>query len=151
MKHKFGQKSGKLVAFASEKVIPISSEAKYSGQNMRWTEIKTDSGKTVGTNYVVHYSDRKLPAFLPQETCFFHDFGKDGKLWKSPSEFVYLLEIPEGTQVDVYGTEVRLCLDEKMKIIDITSEFFPDDSKKGYLGREGDLKGINIGRDVSYY
>lgn len=105
------------------KIVPISQDF-CPKQEMPWTEICTGKGRTTSVHYVYHYSWEKLPSFFPKVTCFFHYHNRkvldSGILPVSNGEFVYELEIPAGTSVELFDNEVRLELTEKMIIREVT-------------------------------
>ena len=53
--------------------IKITDDAKYPGQDMRWTEECTGTETLPAGTKLYHYSDSKINEFLSKETCFFYD------------------------------------------------------------------------------
>jgi len=79
--------------------IKISTDAKYSGQDMGWTEEVTGRETLPAGTILHHYSDDKLSAFYPKTTCFFDE--------DIPGGHCYLVMLKKDVQVVRYGYEVR--------------------------------------------
>ena len=83
--------------------VKVRSSAKYTGQNMDWTEILTGVEVLTEDLKVYHCSDTKLTAFVPKTTCFFD--SKD-----LMEGFVYEYVIPAGSKIEKFCSEVRVAL-----------------------------------------
>src|SRR5690554_6857766 len=109
--------------------IRVSSEARYSGQDMDWTETFTGTKKIgQGGELVFHRSDSLIKEFRAKEICVSpFDHGKihlesnatleevtEKYNWKS---YIYMIFLPEGTIVDTYSDdEYRFELTEEMDV-----------------------------------
>lgn len=71
-------------------VVLVTNVAKYSGQDMDWTEPKTSAGTLPKGTILYHTSENKLTAFAPKETCFYTD--------KRGSNHMYTVELLEANQ-----------------------------------------------------
>ena len=104
--------------------VKITEESKYSGQDMSWTENETDRGYTKEVHFLYHSSDKKINSFYPKHTAFYHSYfnGRTGEnTEKIPGEkYLYELELPAGSFVRLYDSEVRVLLFPGMKIKDVT-------------------------------
>ena len=105
--------------------IKISEDAKYNGQDMRWTEEQTDEKVLLKGTTLFHCSDSKIKEFYPKETCFFED--------DLCTEHSYLITLLRDVKVRVYGNEVRYRMNEF-------------NSKIQYLGR---VKVVKTGKMLS--
>jgi Iap family predicted aminopeptidase len=90
--------------------VEIKETAKYSGQDMKWTEVITHIEKYKKGHVFYHFSDSKLNAFLPKTTCFFNN---DIKI----TGHCYALILNQDIEKQVYSNEVRFNLNENHKII----------------------------------
>ena len=83
--------------------IKISANAKYYGQDMRWTEQKSWEGWTDEKMCLFHFSDDFIESFCPKQTCFFTDANAHGHC--------YLFIFPKGVEAAFYPTnEYRMDL-----------------------------------------
>ena len=104
--------------------VKITNTAKYSGQGMRWTEIRTETiTLPIGTR-LYHFSDNKINEFLSKETCFFLEDNGLGHC--------YIATLKKEMTVNVFSTEVRF---------DIT----PGNCSIQYVGK---TEAIRTGRKV---
>ena len=79
--------------------IKITDDAKYSGQDMRWTEECTGTETLPAGTKLYHFSDSKINKFLSKETCFFLDDDGLGHC--------YIATLKKEMTVNVFSTEVR--------------------------------------------
>lgn len=110
--------------------IKVTENAKYSGQDMSWTETFTGP-KTIGNGgeWVFHQSDREINAFRNKVICAHpYEHGKSylestttidiitsRYNWK---KYIYAIFLPEGTIVDTYSDdEYRFQLTTDMKVL----------------------------------
>ena len=97
--------------------VPIKQDAEYTGQDVDWTEPKTDEFVTKEEMVVYHNSgflDREIKEFLAKKTCF------HAKKVKSEAHH-YALIVPAGTRVEEYddevgGTEYRINITSDMDL-----------------------------------
>jgi hypothetical protein len=99
--------------------IPISAKARYTGQDMKWTETYTGDIKLFPGGIVYHCSSSLLKSFYPKETCF---------LLNNPpaDEFIYALVVKNAISVPSYSNEVRIDLEKHR-----------DDAEIFYIGSGG--------------
>ena len=85
--------------------VEIKKTAKYSGQDMKWTETPTHTVELKEGDRLYHRSDRKITGFLPKETCF---HTEDIKM----TGHNYVAIVKENMTVQGYShdTEVRLVI-----------------------------------------
>lgn len=90
--------------------VEIKENAKYTGQDMAWTETRTSSEITRESIKAYHYSDKKISSFVPKITCFFDSFSDfiEG--------YIYEVTIPKGCHVNRYDSEIRVELNEEMSL-----------------------------------
>ena len=101
------------------RLVNISSNAFYPGQDMRWTEKMESPVRTENEIVVYHYSDSRIKAFSPKETCFFTEL-------RLINGFVYQVIVPAGSTViySTTGEEVRVDLEQNnIKISEIAEIF----------------------------
>ena len=110
------------------KQIKIKTSAKYPGKDMAWTETLTSSETTTSEIKAYHYSDDKIKAFFPKETCFFDKYSSRGE------GFVYELIIPVGTDISRYDDELRVDITEDMTINYIGKIEYHRDYDRGRIG-----------------
>lgn len=87
--------------------VPISQNAIYRGQDMRWSERMEIPEKNTSELIIFHHSDSRIKAFYPKETCFFSEFSLI-------SGIIYQAIIPVGAtiQYSATGEEIRVDLSQ---------------------------------------
>jgi len=137
--------------------IQVSSEARYNGQDMSWTETFTGTEKIGnGGEWVFHSSNEKITSFRAKEICVSpYEYGKH--LMKTNSKkkdvisrfywkkFIYAIFLPEGFEVDTYsGDEYRFELTEGMRVVFLGTVY------EAYLGSERVMTGSGL-KEISKY
>jgi len=112
-----------------DKKIEVKRSARYPGRDMAWTETLTSSESTTSEIRAYHYTDSRIKAFFPKETCFFDEYSQRG------SGFVYELTIPANTEINRYGDEIRVNITEDMAINYIGEIEYLRDYEKGKIGQ----------------
>jgi len=85
--------------------LKITSDAKYDGQDMRWTETFKEKITLKAGTMLYHSSDKKISEFLSKETCFFLDDRMEN--------YCYVAVLKKDVVVDYYESqEVRLEINE---------------------------------------
>lgn len=100
------------------KVIPISENASYEGQDMEWTEEMSEPIFLQQDLKVYHQSNHKIKAFYPKEICTFTSLIKG-------NGYFYAMILPKGTKIRysanvdnpyTYRAEVRVDLGQNKNI-----------------------------------
>lgn len=111
--------------------IQVKNSAKYSGQDMAWTEEFTGTVVLEKDTKFLHCSESPVKCFAAKETCFStedilinclnlsNDESRNkygtGKVMRK--KYCYVLELKAGTEVDVYNNdEIRVELEEGMEL-----------------------------------
>jgi len=114
--------SGEKIYFQEPKkgkLIPITERPKKSKQFEKWTERSTNEEFTteVITGYHFGFSGKELAAV---ETCFYTEWPNQ-KTQVPPC--CIIIEIPAGTKVTYYDDEIRVILNNNMKVWKLKSGF----------------------------
>ena len=110
--------------------VQVTNNAKYSGQDMDWTETFTGI-KTIGKGgeWVTHLSYKKIKEFVSKKICvtpkqhsdsYFDSNAtkKEVTLEDYYTRHLYSIYLPEGTEVETYSDdEYRFDLDDEFLII----------------------------------
>jgi hypothetical protein len=111
--------------------IKVVEKAKYSGQEMAWTEPNTGVAALEKATRFLHTSESPLRAFAAKRTCFSTEDilnsmievstkehrSKVGSGKVSRKKYCYILELPAGTEVETFGNdEIRFDLVEGMEL-----------------------------------
>ena len=123
--------------------IQVSSEARYNGRDMEWTE--TFTGRKMiseGGEIVFHKSDKLISVFADKEICVSpFEHGKSYLISTASKEeitskynwkqFIYAIFLSEGFEVDTYSDdEYRFELTEGMNVVFAGTVFEAKGSQK---------------------
>lgn len=113
--------------------VDVTDNAKYSGQDMAWTEPITRQITLKKGDILYHFSSKKLTSFLNKTTCFFlNDVG---------IEYCYILKIEKNMTVDAYCDEVRIELQEGVQLQYLGKKIKEIDYSRKELTGFGNRKG----------
>lgn len=140
--------------------IEVTNSARYTGQDMQWTERCTGIKKIgKGGEWVIHTSDRFISAFLSKCICvhpaehsenFFVSSATKKEIsgiynWK---KYVYAIFLPEGFEVETFSNdEYRFFLSVNMTVIFCGTVI---EAKKGVEARMTNHGVMNVSTYIQY-
>lgn len=126
--------------------IKICENAKYDGQDMKWTETPTHIVELKKGDKVYHVSTSMIKKFQPKEMCFYNCSFDDISI--GYTKYVYEFEILENMAVQGYSNddEVRFEISEKNCKVILLGKWEVKDTYtlKEILNRRGRRENVRV-------